>query len=545
MQASAWWPALVSVVDHALARGESLDALLSMASTHDDTVDVDDCQALVWRVSLLTDPSPTDNDAAPPTPEDFDDDLEWIPPTTAGTRARPRNTGRTRSCSAAQRCSTEDALAALGAAALARTGMGVLEPTPAQVESMVAHAAQWDDAPFTPERAAHINHIAGRYYASMLEAGWAGPYLRDRLRTDQAPTGAGYAPPGWTHLTTHLRRHGVTDDEMLAAGLVTRARTGTLIDRFRDRLVLPITAEDTVVGFVARRHPDADDSRGPEVPQHPHHRPVPQGRGALRGRPAAHRRRRHPRPRRRPPRRPRRHLRRTRALPRRRSPGHLTHRNPSQAPGHLHPEPIVATDADPAGRAAAERAYWLLTQHAVSPRSVALPDGSDPADILHRCGPEALAASIDGAHPLAQDLIDGRLAHTSGPTSIKDLAAVIAADAPSRWLTQARDLTERTDAKLAQVLTDLAEATQRWNRQPSLTAQHQLSAASEHRVARAPGAVGQPNSAAVGDVPNGEALPTTEARADGPPQNPHPGRRLAERGQWPKPSQTNRRSIER
>ena len=122
---------------------------------------------------------------------------------------------------------------------------------------MVAHAAQWDDAPFTPQRAAYINDIAQHYYATMLETGWAGPYLRDRLRTDQTPTGAGYAPPGWTHLTTHLRRHGVTDDEMLAAGLVTRARTGPLIDRFRDRLVLPITAENTVVGFVARRHPDA------------------------------------------------------------------------------------------------------------------------------------------------------------------------------------------------------------------------------------------------------------------------------------------------
>ena len=125
----------------------------------------------------------------------------------------------------------------------------------------------------------------------------------------------------------------------------------------------------------------------------------------------------------------------------------------------LHPEPIVATDADPAGRAAAERAYWLLTQHAVSPRSVALPEGNDPADILHRCGPEALAASIDGAHPLAQDLIDARLAHASGHPSIKDLATVIAADAPSRWLSHAHDLTERTDTKPAQMLADLAEAT--------------------------------------------------------------------------------------
>ena len=125
------------------------------------------------------------------------------------------------------------------------------------------------------------------------------------------------------------------------------------------------------------------------------------------------------------------------------------------------------------------------------------------------------------------------------------MATVIAADAPSRWLTQARDLTARTDVGLAQVLTDLAEATQRWNRQPSFTAQQQLSAASEHRVARAPGAVGQPNSAAVG-ASNAEVLPTAEARADGPPNSPHPGRsRPAERGQWPKPSQTNGRSIER
>ena len=362
----------------------------------------------------------------------------------------------------------------------------------------------------------------------MLEAGWAGPYLRDRLRTDQTPTGAGYAPPGWTHLTTHLRRHGVTDDEMLAAGLVTRARTGTLIDRFRDRLVLPITAEDTVVGFVARRHPDADDSRGPKYLNTPttalFHKgevlygvdqqlinagatPVlvegpldalavtSAGRGRYLG-----------------------------VAPL----GTSLTETQARLLATLHPEPIVATDADPAGRAAAERAYWLLTQHAVSPRSVALPDGSDPADILHRCGPEALAASVNSAHPLAQDLIDARLAHASGPTSVKDLAAVIAADAPSRWLTQARDLTARTDAKLAQILTDLADATQRWNRQPSLTAQHQLSAASDHRVARAPGAVGQPNSAAVGDVPSarGPAHDRGPRRwsAAEPASRPAPGR---------------------
>ena len=64
----------------------------------------------------------------------------------------------------------------------------------------------------------------------------------------------------------HLRGRGVTDDELLETGLATRARTGNLIDRFRDRAVLPITHEDQILGFVARRHPDLtdDDHAGPK-----------------------------------------------------------------------------------------------------------------------------------------------------------------------------------------------------------------------------------------------------------------------------------------
>ena len=113
---------------------------------------------------------------------------------------------------------------ALNAAALGRAGMGVLGPTPAEIEAMVAHAAEWDGAPFTPQRAAHINVLARDYYARRLETAWAGDYLRDRLRADQTLPGAGYAPAGWTHLTVHLRTKGVSAEEMLAVGHQHRAQ---------------------------------------------------------------------------------------------------------------------------------------------------------------------------------------------------------------------------------------------------------------------------------------------------------------------------------
>ena len=53
-------------------------------------------------------------------------------------------------------------------------------------------------------------------------------------------SGLGYAPRGWTHLTDHLRTAGVSDQELLATGLVLVSGRGTLIDRFRDRIIFPV-----------------------------------------------------------------------------------------------------------------------------------------------------------------------------------------------------------------------------------------------------------------------------------------------------------------
>ena len=75
----------------------------------------------------------------------------------------------------------------------------------------------------------------------------------------------GYAPAGWTALTDHLRSLGYTDDHIEAAGMATRARTGRLIDRMRDRLVIPLRDVDgNVVGFTGRTRPGQVDTDIPK-----------------------------------------------------------------------------------------------------------------------------------------------------------------------------------------------------------------------------------------------------------------------------------------
>jgi DNA primase len=51
-------------------------------------------------------------------------------------------------------------------------------------------------------------------------------------------------------LTDHLRAAGHSDEEIEAAGLVRRSSRGTLIDHFRDRVMLPVRDQDgQIAGF--------------------------------------------------------------------------------------------------------------------------------------------------------------------------------------------------------------------------------------------------------------------------------------------------------
>jgi hypothetical protein len=59
-QASPWWPALVTAVDHGLQRGWRLEDLLRATNSTPHAADIDLCQAMVWRISVALDAVPDD-----------------------------------------------------------------------------------------------------------------------------------------------------------------------------------------------------------------------------------------------------------------------------------------------------------------------------------------------------------------------------------------------------------------------------------------------------------------------------------------------------
>nr|WP_240942528.1 DNA primase [Planosporangium thailandense] len=122
--------------------------------------------------------------------------------------------------------------------------------------------------------AAHAE--AARFYAEQLGTRGARPareFLAERGfdRAAAERYGCGFAPDGWDLLTRHLRQRGFTGEELVTAGLSREARSGSLIDRFRRRLLWPIKEiSGDVIGFGARKLFDDDDGpkylNTPETP---------------------------------------------------------------------------------------------------------------------------------------------------------------------------------------------------------------------------------------------------------------------------------------
>ncbi|MFI6266339.1 DNA primase [Micromonospora sp. NPDC051006] len=122
--------------------------------------------------------------------------------------------------------------------------------------------------------AAHA--AAVEFYRSQLTTAGARPareFLAQRGfdRAAAERYGCGFAPEAWDLLTKHLRQQGFTHDELVTAGLSRPARSGSLIDRFRRRLLWPIRdLTGDVIGFGARKLFDDDDGpkylNTPETP---------------------------------------------------------------------------------------------------------------------------------------------------------------------------------------------------------------------------------------------------------------------------------------
>ena len=101
-----------------------------------------------------------------------------------------------------------------------------------------------------------INAKAARFFYNSLgirgNKGLA--YLKKRGLSKETITafGLGYAPASGHALVDHLRKEGVSDDDMLKLGLANKGRNG-IYDKFRDRVMFPIiSTQDKVIGFGGR-----------------------------------------------------------------------------------------------------------------------------------------------------------------------------------------------------------------------------------------------------------------------------------------------------
>jgi DNA primase len=141
----------------------------------------------------------------------------------------------------------------------------------------------------------------------------------------------------------------------------------------------------------------------------------------------------------------------------------------------------VATDADTAGRVAAERDFWLLTAYRLDPRFALLPEDSDPADLLAINGPAALTNVLDQARPLGDQLINERLTSLPPEQARLEATRVVAARPPEYWDQASTTISSRLNLPLPAVRRTLLAHVQEWNLDPRRAAANPLHSVNDVR----------------------------------------------------------------
>ncbi|MDF1706168.1 MAG: MobF family relaxase [Aeromicrobium sp.] len=463
---SPWWPTLVATVDQAHERGWPVEQLLDFAKTS-DVEDLDLAQAIIWRIALMTDPPPE---------HDYDVPEENLPPEDRH-ELHPlefdhdHDHDHDPELEVAVDVDVDVDVDELDAAAHDRELLEPAGATGSGLDRLIDRAWELQASPVPVQRINAVNAAAADYFESQFSGSWAQLHVHERLGVDLAGDERfrpGYAPAGWTNLVDHLRGRGFTASEMLAAGVAKEASNGRVIDRLRDRAVLPVITDGRVIGFVGRRNPDAtDDLAGPKylnspdtvvfhkgaqlygiADDHVSHGAVPvlvegpfdaiavtiASGGAFVG-----------------------------VAPLGTS---TTEEQAAQLAG-LHATPLVATDGDLAGRIAAERDLWLLAPHLVTPRVVPMPIGADPASLLEQRGPAQLVALLQQHRDLAALLVDERLTNLADPRERStNVAEVIAVMAPEQWEGLIATTASAGALDAAQLRTDVAAAARSFNQDP-------------------------------------------------------------------------------
>ncbi|MET0522547.1 MAG: transfer protein Tra, partial [Jiangellaceae bacterium] len=205
LESSPWWPPLVAAVEQALERGWRLDDLIRPAGSQQDGFE-DLCQALLWRISLLTDPIPTD--------DPYEPFLDSVPPDMwpdtepgAGIIFAAREEIAIRPSGVADLVVGEAAgldwvEPDLAVAALIRGVAAPPEQTDADIDRMFTRAMAWRECPVSRDRMVQINQMTLAYFRSHFPGSWGQTYLTDRFGqdlTDDPRFRAGQRQPAGPH----------------------------------------------------------------------------------------------------------------------------------------------------------------------------------------------------------------------------------------------------------------------------------------------------------------------------------------------------------
>ncbi|MCD6453211.1 MAG: DNA primase, partial [Dehalococcoidales bacterium] len=109
-----------------------------------------------------------------------------------------------------------------------------------------------------------LNQLAAQYFHHLLitspAAETARGYVRRRgLSADTAASfQLGFSLNNWQDLKDYLTERGYTEEELLAAGLIIKSESGEAHDRFRNRLMFPVSdIRGQITGFGARALDDS------------------------------------------------------------------------------------------------------------------------------------------------------------------------------------------------------------------------------------------------------------------------------------------------
>src|SRR5688572_6028450 len=128
---------------------------------------------------------------------------------------------------------------------------GVTLPEPEQTEEQRVGAVE-------RENLLKVHELAAGWFAAQLMEN-AGARVRRQLaeraisETTRTTLGLGFAPPGRDGLTAALGKQGVSRALLLRAGLTVQRDDGSVTDRFRNRLMIPICRDSgSVIAFGGR-----------------------------------------------------------------------------------------------------------------------------------------------------------------------------------------------------------------------------------------------------------------------------------------------------